>query len=474
MSPRCSCRWRIFVVWCTVLAVSVGVTLPRLLRIPSSYKYTFEPLIRVVGNNTLSAALTGAVKDIETKLNLPSSVFRRDNDWRGFQENRSIAFVHVGKAGGMTIRTVTSLVCGVKSQNTSCVNKRFPKNATLSRQVKYYLHVFGYRPDQLKHATSFLVALRNPVDRIISAYRFSHPANCRDDSQTQRNAWGCRVKKQAETPGLPAWKVYTLCFPSASMEDFAQSVLSPYPSQFSASHLSNKAIQLRGAAVPGMCPALAHQMVRGFGSKNPDPHMKYNYHYYVNRTVSRHPEKEVFGVRTEHEWEDLTSLDKAIGGTGIFLQQGRHESHGSEAYLPSPLTTEAYYKLCCVLEQEIAIYQDLILRVQNFNETVKQEAIGSVREKCGMGSKAFEEWRAECLARIEQDRSIWGKNWLTEDKQLGSTTSDSTPMRPNLRRKKNRLNAATSDATPMGPTQRNRSTIPREGPIHRKVIRPLP
>jgi hypothetical protein len=420
MSPHRSRHRRLFFVCCTVVAVGVAVSL--LWFIPPSYK--FYPLVEVVVDDTPSAAFALTVDGSETKL--PPSAFGRGTDWRGFHESRSIAFVHLGKAGGVTVRSSTRLVCGVQKQSMDCIDSRFPSNAVLSRQVKYYLHMYGYRPGQMEQATSYLIALRNPVDRLISSYRYSHPANCRGDLRGSRiRPYGCYLEAHAKTPGRTEWRVHTRCFPSAGMEDFAQAVLSPYPYPFNVSHLSNQPLDFQ-EATPAICRALAHRMVRGVGPWRPNPHMYYNYDYYMERTVRLHPEKEVFGMRTEHEWEDLTDLDKAIGGTGIFREQGKHESHGSEAYLPSPLTTEAYYKLCCVLEQEIAFYQELILRVQNFNDTVKQEALDSVRKKCGMGSMAFEEWRAECQAKIEQDRSIWFKPGLEDSKQLNATPHNST------------------------------------------------
>ena len=349
---------------------------------------------------------------------LVSSMFDKSNDWRGYRENRSIAFVHVGKAGGLTVRRSTSLACGVEDQAKDCIDSQFPANAILSRQLKYYLHMHGYRPFQMEEATSYLVVLRNPVDRLISSYRYSHPANCRGDLRmAPLKPYGCYLQDMVRTPGQLEWRVHTRCFPSPGMEDFAQSVLSPYPSNFNVSHLSNYSLEFQ-IATPTVCRGLAHRMIRGYGPDRPNPHMYYNYEYYMDRTVNLYPEKEVFGVRTEYEWEDLRNLDIAIGGTGVFRGQGKHLSHGSEIYFPSPLSTEAYYKLCCVLEREIAMYQELMLRVQNLNDTEKQEAIDSVRDKCGIKHTAFEEWRAECQSRIERDRSIWYLPRLGMDKQL--------------------------------------------------------
>ena len=117
------------------------------------------------------------------------------------------------------------------------------------------------------------------------------------------------------------------------------------------------------------------------------------------------------GTGSVHWWHGEIQFPRqarSIGGTGKFNFQGKLVSHGSESYLPSPLTTEAYQKLCCVLHQEIANYQELLQRVQNLNDTAKEDCMAKVRESCGIDpSESLEDWRVKCQARIERDRPVW-------------------------------------------------------------------
>mgnify|MGYP005841851269 CR=1 FL=1 len=133
------------------------------------------------------------------------------------------------------------------------------------------------------------------------------------------------------------------------------------------------------------------------------PHLHYNYEYYASKSIWKYPDKEVFGIRTEHEWEDMVELDKRMGGTGNFSNEGKSISHGSEKYHPSPVSTEAYQKLCCVLEQEIEIYMDIMDRVDNLNEEQKQEGIEKLRVKCQV-DVSWAKWRNGCRKRLEEDR----------------------------------------------------------------------
>jgi hypothetical protein len=311
---------------------------------------------------------------------------------------RAITLVHVGKSGGLTMRRATSLTCRLspKRLNTtqkmeSCLQHFSIDKSVLAHDVKYYLHMYAYKPAEIHNSTSFLFLLRNPVDRVISSFRYSHPQNC--ESLLVYNAtiqpWSCRTIEYAKKRRYATHQLYTVCFPSAAMEEFAQNVLSPFPQGDTSHHFVRTNI--------------ARQFIQGHWEDSPAPHMKYNYEHYRNITISSYPNKEVLGVRTKNQWEDIKALDIAMGGRGIFSREGHQETHGSENYIPSPLTTSAYHKLCCVLEHEIGIFADILNRVINLNATVKQEMMDDVRHKCGLGTQSWDMWRRQCQERLAAD-----------------------------------------------------------------------
>lgn len=378
---------------------------------------------------------TELAKKKETQSNENSSIVNittSSSDWRGYK-NRTIILTHVGKAGGLTLRRATSLICRQNSrarnrtedETRGCVEHHFSPNATLSRQVKHYFHMFAYHEEELKHSTSFLFPLRNPVDRAISSYRYSHPENCLKGIRGLR-PWGCRVAERWKKPGVAEYLAYTTCFPSPGMEDFAQSTMSPWRNNTHFDTLSSNEQR--------MCRRLARRMLEGKGPNTPNPHMWYNYFFYHNKTVARYPEKEMFGVRTTHEWEDIIALDKAVGGTAEFRKKGHAASHGSEKYYPSPLSEEAYHKLCCVLNDEIALYEDLIHRVLNFDDTVKQECIDEVRQKCGI-TMSWDDWRQQCRTRLAHDTQsllMQQRNELSKSEEIQLHTQSNYTQLSNL------------------------------------------
>ena len=386
--------------------------------------------------------------------------------------NRTIALIHVGKAGGVTLRRMTVIYCKlffvrktnytpetIANKTQQCIAKRFPDpKAMLAYQTKHYFHLKAFNDTELATSTSFLVTLRNPIERIISTYRYTHtpflknnqhglfvkpPLNCLPlvflvtqiftsrvrytknvsgmlfpllssfmcvlfrylwivrncNSANRGEVWrprGCEVEKHQDDQGLIQNKLYFECFPSPAMEDFAQSLLSPW----SRGNL-NASLTLEQRRE---CRYLAREMVQGHGTMGSAPHMLYNYGYYMERSVWKYPTKEVFGIRTEHESDDIRALDELLGGNGN-LRENTEVSHGSEGYASSPLTAEAYQKLCCVLEMEIAIYEELLERVVNLDRTSKLKDLSNLRDKCGI-TTSWTEWRFVCQKKLRRDLRV--------------------------------------------------------------------
>jgi len=349
------------------------------------------------------------------------------------KKKRTILFAHVGKTGGMTLRQYTSLKCRLPRDPEvpekliqSCIHRYFREGDVLARQTTGYLHMWSVDPNELEHSTSFLMTLRNPVDRIISAYRYSHPNNCnRKNKKKPDRPFGCEIAKKMRQRRSKQYKMFGICFPSAGIEDFAQSVMSPYyADSVSLKNISNKKNQANTKVVAGL--ATCRQMARDVIEGTLDVwvyHMKYNHAYYANKTIWAYPDKELFAIRTEHEWEDMVALDKQLGGTGRFgpttessshhntkTSQNAAVSHGSEGYIPSPISTQGYHKLCCVLHEEIQIYMDLLQRAQNLNATAKQESISDLADKCNFTTSNWNEWRQQCQSKLNHDAENFHSN----------------------------------------------------------------
>ena len=85
-----------------------------------------------------------------------------------------VLFVHVGKAGGTTIRELNKKaykLCKEKDKLPS--NTSTPYFCTLSRMTPHkYVHI-GRRQDSYSNYSQFLVTVRNPIDRLVSWFYYS-------------------------------------------------------------------------------------------------------------------------------------------------------------------------------------------------------------------------------------------------------------------------------------------------------------
>jgi hypothetical protein len=130
--------------------------------------------------------------------------------------DRKILFVHLGKAGGDTIRTTLSCSWSpaIRRQCEQTSREKGNNETLLSQQMIGIFHKKRLSPsDAPEIATTFLWSLRNPIDRIQSWFYYSHPDNC---GFVDSLSPACRLQKA--TSGW-AFDFYRLCF--ATVEDFA-------------------------------------------------------------------------------------------------------------------------------------------------------------------------------------------------------------------------------------------------------------
>ena len=287
-----------------------------------------------------------------------------------------ILFVHVGKAGGQTLRVLFKAFC--ESDRT-----RIPKecadapNSMLSDKTKGYLHPKEIRPPgAIELAEAYLFNLRHPVDRMISWYHYEHPQSCLKTLETRLACNAANeVKKNAEGE---AARFFQKCFPTIHF----------LPLAFN--HTDSSALTRE-------CVDLGQQVLEGRISGRGFKHISYNMHYYTNLTIDQFPSKKILVVRTESLWDDLKDLDVQLGGNGTFGDmEGTKDTHGSEKYRKSndTLSVADYGLLCCGLRDEMNIYRHLLELAVNLNAASKEATITNTAKRCGFSS--WNEMADEC------------------------------------------------------------------------------
>lgn len=153
--------WRLIRILCACCVIAFTVT--NLTRIKSQ---------AAAPDGNISSSLEAAKNDSSS------------TDWLSVvplqNVTRRILFVHVGKAGGESIKQILKAGCSVmrnRNRRKTCL-AALP-NSTLSDGVAGYFHCFSVQPKRMESgATSFLFNLRHPVDRALSWYKYVHPDNC--------------------------------------------------------------------------------------------------------------------------------------------------------------------------------------------------------------------------------------------------------------------------------------------------------
>jgi Sulfotransferase family len=167
-----------------LLSPTTGTSMPHFLSLLSLDGWNVPPANAAAEAFTMQSSSSNKAcqyTSIPSSPSMPSVINILPNP------NRTIALIHVGKAGGVSLRRMTVIFCKlffirkkkinapevIARKTRRCIDHKFPDpKAVLAHQTKHYFHIESYDELELATATSFLVTLRNPVDRIISTYRY--------------------------------------------------------------------------------------------------------------------------------------------------------------------------------------------------------------------------------------------------------------------------------------------------------------
>lgn len=95
--------------------------------------------------------------------------------------------------------------------------------------------------------------------------------------------------------------------------------------------------------------------------------------------------KPVLVVRQEHLTSDLNQLEWFLGAKSVPRPWRPADSqHFVTGRVPSTLSIEASQSLCCLLQQEMEIYQRLVQLAENLSDADKKETIHQTFQLCGV------------------------------------------------------------------------------------------
>ena len=345
--------------------------------------------IHEVARNSLAGdkpAFTTPHRDLEGILKKYSLTISNHKKLVVPDEDRVIAFLHIGKTGGSTISVNIRRGCH------ECCMKPCSKrtdgwtvNETIaSQRIQSYYHMENIPQDKLEQITTIVTTVRHPISRFISAFAYEHPINYRATKLTHSRE---------------SWEKFS-CFPNLSY--LVKAAMGRPDIQWNKAHMNalyHKNVQ--EIIDPINCTELA---LSAFGMNETSPeeiqnsivnglhpfinHMTLDYRQYYQ---SMPPEKELLVLRKEHLWRDWKHLNEILGrsehrydnwpAVPRFQRVERNVSHyyRKDRWIPHDKAA-----LCQLLHNEIRTYLMIIERAVNLNEDDLIDAIADVDRTCSM------------------------------------------------------------------------------------------
>jgi hypothetical protein len=364
---------------------------------PSMNKY-YQQHDNNINYETIVATTT-ATSDVNNTMTSSSS-------WPPI--NPQLYLIHVGKTGGSTIVKAlslsnysTSVKCMVRRTKTKTTRRnkcyKYPSNNATSKLTQSILGVYHTwspllnKADKLwllQNTNIFLFTIRNPISRLQSAYNYHKDGTHTVIKQNGKRNTYKDVKQY----------FYTHCYSNG---------------------FNNMITKLRTTGIHKTtttvnddnmddddCYTIGRNVLLGKSNQG-DVHFQYNYEYYYTYTLSNQYTEHTHAlavVRTEYLWEDVIQLNQQLGGddedSSISSKnywntmKGYKVTHGSENYTThhhhpsSGNDTEeiisipnAIY-LCCLMYNEIEIYQLLLLKAGNLSDDQKRISLNELLTTC--------------------------------------------------------------------------------------------
>lgn len=268
------------------------------------------------------------------------------------------AFVHVGKTGGSALSVLLRNGCHSFLPHP-CRNVTSESIASQKIQSYYHLPDFNFLPQS--HHDFYLLTLRDPMDRAISAFTFEHIAN-----------------KRARGEGIEPVKIRKLefayqCFPT--LEVFV-------------SFLEGNATDFNYPYHPSIIRKPCKDLARAalFGVVRPFNHFFFNYAH-VYSLLPNPGELTYYVTRQEHLYEDWVRINQELGQEKVILPAQvdlKQVRNVTKIVVPvtRDLSNHGTLTLCKALESEYKLYFWFLKMARNIHDEDLQASLDRAIGKC--------------------------------------------------------------------------------------------
>ena len=257
--------------------------------------------------------------------------------------HEQICFAHVGKGGGSTIGCSLGFSLHCHHDDGSGEQMTIPPSGLLAKLTSHTFHKDVY--DCHDDSGYFLFIIRDPIDRVRSAFNYERPSR---GSRDRRTAF------------------YYKC-PFYHLEEFVQNGLGE-------GNITEVGME--------KCKKWAFKAIRGRdGTYNSPSHWYYNYQYYYEAIPS---DSNILVIRNDHMEEDIRGIEDGFGcreNERLKITKAMNKntwSHKKDLYL----SDESISILCHTMCNEIQVYKKILRRALNMQEDIIRMSLLDLKSKC--------------------------------------------------------------------------------------------
>lgn len=246
---------------------------------------------------------------------------------------QNVQFVHIGKAGGTSARIYFARTFRGTSLNIS------------------YVHC--HKPD-IDGFDTFIVTVRNPIDRIVSWFLHVHPKN----------------KILAHRMAPQHTQIFD-CYEEIN-------------------DLATHGLERKISSKLDNCQRLARNVITGNVPGSYEyAHVVRNYRFYISKLLSQAGNKNIYVLRTEHQIDDwISSAEDIVHQSGVIANvqmENKHITHREgkkPAVTNRGLSKEGLKNACFFLCPEIQLFKEIIKKAINLNEDDKEWSLQDLAKYC--------------------------------------------------------------------------------------------
>lgn len=325
------------------------------------------------------------IADIVRTNSSGGNVFFSSFDWKMWaqQDENKFLFLHVGKAAGSSIFCELTLPRSENFRQKYWCSGMQPtdekkKIPLYSQKYGERLHMRKIKDRMVYEYNVFLFSLRNPVNRIISAYEYE-----------KNHKWVQR--------SFPDFKE---CFPnSVLIEDFLTNL---------GNNVASVALkELHGMNSSAYCRQVATNVVKGMVHKY-QSHMTYNYQFYEDQFLyaaqhnkTKYTNHHILAVRSEFLQDDFENLELFFrtgevvvnNNTSVTNTANKKSDSGSKVKVfnagnirnkERSISSGAYMILCRLLCKDIQSFKRVLFRAENLSKEMVLDSMKNLNQFCPM------------------------------------------------------------------------------------------